>query len=44
MHTGSPDYASTMIEKGFDLVTVSSDHRLMVANAQATLKAVKGGT
>lgn len=34
IHTGSADYARAMSEKGFDLVTVMSDARLMAAAAK----------
>lgn len=43
MHTMRPEYATSMIEKGFDLVTVSSDHRFMATGAAEALAAVKGG-
>ncbi|HEX2742230.1 MAG TPA: aldolase/citrate lyase family protein [Rubrobacter sp.] len=40
--TGSPEYASRMVEKGFQFVTVSSDARLMAAAAAGVISAVKG--
>ena len=40
--TGSPEYASRMVEKGFQFVTVSSDARLMAAAAVGVISAVKG--
>lgn len=43
IHTLSPDYANEMIAKGFDLVTISSDHRMMQARAAEMLGAIKGG-
>ena len=42
-HTGSPDYARAMMEKGFDLVTVMSDARLMAAGAEAALTQTRVG-
>jgi 4-hydroxy-2-oxoheptanedioate aldolase len=41
--TGSPEYASRMVEKGFQFVTVSSDARLMASAAAEVVAAVKGG-
>ncbi len=41
MHTGSPEYAAEMRTKGFDLVTVHSDARLMAIGSQAVLSALK---
>ncbi len=41
IHTMSAEYAIEMIEKGFDLVTLSSDFRHMIANASDMLAAVK---
>jgi 4-hydroxy-2-oxoheptanedioate aldolase len=40
--TGSPEYASPMVEKGFQFVTVSSDARLMASAAAEAVAAVKG--
>jgi len=40
--TGSPEYASPMVEKGFQFVTVSSDARLMASAAAGVVAAVKG--
>ena len=40
--TGSPEYASRMVEKGFQFVTVSSDARLMASAAAEAVAAVKG--
>lgn len=41
IHTMSAVYANEMIDKGFDLVTLSSDFRLMMASAGAILADVK---
>lgn len=38
IHTGSPEYAAKMLDKGFDLVTVQSDARLMAAGSQRILE------
>ena len=37
IHTGSAHYAGAMAKKGFDLVTVLSDARLMAAGAEAAV-------
>lgn len=37
IHNGTPEYALKMIEKGFKLVTIASDARLMAAGAQAVV-------
>jgi 4-hydroxy-2-oxoheptanedioate aldolase len=39
--TGSPEYASRMVEKGFRFVTISSDARLMASAATAIVKALR---
>jgi 4-hydroxy-2-oxoheptanedioate aldolase len=39
--TGTPEYASRMVEKGFRFVTISSDERLMAAAAAAALTALE---
>ena len=39
--TGSPEYASRMVEKGFRFVTISSDARLMAAAAAAVVNALE---
>jgi 4-hydroxy-2-oxoheptanedioate aldolase len=39
--TGSPEYASRMVEKGFRFVTISSDARLMAAAAAAAITALE---
>ena len=43
IHTMSADYANAMIEKGFDLVTLSGDTRHMVASASRMLADMDGG-
>jgi 4-hydroxy-2-oxoheptanedioate aldolase len=40
--TGTPEYASRMVEKGFRFVTISSDVRLMAAAAAAAVNALRG--
>jgi 4-hydroxy-2-oxoheptanedioate aldolase len=39
--TGTPEYASRMVEKGFRFVTISSDVRLMAAAAAAAMGALE---
>ena len=41
IHTLSAEYANTMIDKGFDLVTLSNDYRHMVSRASEVLSQVK---
>jgi 4-hydroxy-2-oxoheptanedioate aldolase len=41
IHNGSAEYAKRMIDKGFQLVTISSDARLMAAGAQQALATVR---
>ena len=41
IHTLSADYANAMIDKGFDFVTLSSDHRYMVSRASEVLSQTK---
>lgn len=41
IHVGSTDYATQMIAKGYDLVTILSDNRILMQAAQAAVKAVK---
>jgi 4-hydroxy-2-oxoheptanedioate aldolase len=43
IHTMSADYANAMIEKGFDLVTLSGDTRHMIASASRMLADLDGG-
>ena len=40
--TGSPEYASRMVENGFRFVTISSDARLMASAAAGVVAALKG--
>jgi 4-hydroxy-2-oxoheptanedioate aldolase len=40
--TGSPEYASDMVEKGFRFVTISSDARLMASAAAGVVAALRG--
>lgn len=42
IHCGTPEYATQMIEKGFKLVTIGSDNRLMAIAAKAAIEHVKG--
>ena len=42
IHTGSPEFARAMGGKGFDLVTVLSDARLLAAAAGAAVSAARG--
>ena len=37
IHNGTPEYAKAMIDKGFRLVTIGSDARLMAAGAARTV-------
>lgn len=37
IHNGTPEYATAMIDKGFRLVTIGSDARLMMAGAAQTV-------
>jgi len=41
IHCMSAEYANEMVEKGFDLVTLSSEFRHMLASANAMLAATK---
>ena len=41
IYTGSSEYASQMIDKGFRFVTVLSDARLMAMEAERVISAVK---
>lgn len=41
--TGSAEYASRMIEKGFQFVTVLSDARCMAAGAAEVVSALRDG-
>lgn len=42
LHCGSPSYAARGVEWGFDLVTVSSDARLLSTAAAASVSALRG--
>ena len=42
IHNGTPEYALKMIEKGFNLVTVGSDHRSISMGAKLIIDKVKG--
>lgn len=42
VHTGSVEYAQDMIKKGYDVVTVLGDSRILASAAQAIVKSVKG--
>ncbi|SAL53381.1 2-dehydro-3-deoxyglucarate aldolase [Caballeronia udeis] len=41
LHNGTPEYAARAVEWGFDLVTVSSDARLLAGAAQASVKSLR---
>ena len=42
IHNGSTEYALKMIDKGFDLVTVGSDHRSISSGAKTIINEMKG--
>ena len=42
IHNGTPEYALKMIEKGFNLVTVGSDHRSIITGAKEIVDKIKG--
>ena len=42
IHNGTPEYATKMIEKGFNFVTIASDLRALSAGAKATVDRMKG--
>jgi 4-hydroxy-2-oxoheptanedioate aldolase len=42
IHNGSTEYALKMIDKGFDLVTVGSDHRSISSGAKSIISEMKG--
>ncbi len=44
IHNGSPEYAIKMIEKGFNLVTVGSDHRSIISGAKQIINKIKGSS
>ncbi|MGF1477068.1 MAG: HpcH/HpaI aldolase/citrate lyase family protein [Geminicoccaceae bacterium] len=43
LHNGTPDYAASMISKGFRFVTIGSDSRLMATKAKEVLGVVRSG-
>ena len=43
MHCMMPDYARRMAERGFDLVTLGNDFRMLTAELQARIKAFREG-
>jgi 4-hydroxy-2-oxoheptanedioate aldolase len=42
IHTGSTTFATAMVEKGFDLVTVQSDARMLTDAAKQTVEKMRG--
>ena len=44
IHNGTPEYALKMIEKGFNLVTVGSDHRSISMGAKLIIDKIKDST
>jgi 4-hydroxy-2-oxoheptanedioate aldolase len=42
IHTGSIEYAREMIKKGYDLVTILGDSRILAAAAETIVRGVKG--
>ena len=42
IHNGTTEYATKMIKKGFDFVTIASDLRALSAGAKATVDKMKG--
>jgi 4-hydroxy-2-oxoheptanedioate aldolase len=44
IHNGSTEYALKMIDKGFDLVTVGSDHRSISSGAKTIVNEMKGSS
>ena len=42
IHNGTPEYATKMIEKGFNFVTIASDLRSMSTGAKSTVDKMKG--
>jgi len=43
IHTGSPSYAAKMIELGFQLVSITSDSKLLADAARAAVEAARSG-
>src|SRR5210317_2569 len=44
IHNGTPEYATKMIEKGFNFVTIGSDQRGMGIKAKTDVEKIKGST
>ncbi len=42
IHNGTPEYATKMIEKGFNFVTIASDLRALSAGAKLVVDKMKG--
>ena len=42
IHNGTPEYATKMIEKGFNFVTIASDLRALSAGAKSIVDQMKG--
>ena len=42
IHNGTPEYAKKMLDKGFNLVTVSSDQRLIGIGSKSIIEKIKG--
>ena len=42
IHNGTAEYAQKMISKGFNLVTVGADHRVMSAGAKKVIEKIQG--
>ena len=42
IHNGTPEYATKMIEKGFNFVTIASDLRALSAGAKSVVDKMKG--
>ena len=42
IHNGTPEYATKMIEKGFNFVTIASDLRFMTTGAKEAIEKLKG--
>lgn len=43
IHNGTPDYARSMIELGFQFVTIGSDARLLATGARSVVEAMRAG-
>ena len=44
IHNGTPEYATKMIEKGFNFVTIASDLRALSGGAKSVVDKMKGST